>query len=244
MEAKNTRPIFAWYKERLQTKYPQAPTSKISSFSSCWRFVNVSLDDVTDCSSVLSGAQRGVSPVIFHGTPNHNSSQKPKKCISKEHACFSKQMIQKQIRREYVAAVEERLKQHPLATCPHYKDHMTPELFDKVVSVLDPVCVNSASALPLPTGNHAEEVDQEDCTEPSKEEVERVKQSANKISTDVQNPTPRNPYVLQMNGNGIKKGRTVKVNQLSTNEDMKVASKLFSKWFASPVRARRRDQCY
>lgn len=37
-------------------------------------------------------------------------------------------MIQKQIRREYVAAVEEKLKQHPLAMYPHYKDHMTPDV--------------------------------------------------------------------------------------------------------------------
>ncbi len=37
-------------------------------------------------------------------------------------------MIQKQTRREYVAAVEEKLKQHPLAMYPHYKDHMSPEV--------------------------------------------------------------------------------------------------------------------
>lgn len=37
-------------------------------------------------------------------------------------------MIQKQIRREYVASVEEKLKQHPLAMYPHYKDHMTSEV--------------------------------------------------------------------------------------------------------------------
>lgn len=37
-------------------------------------------------------------------------------------------MIQKQIRREYVAAVDEKLKQHPLAMFPHYQDHMTPEV--------------------------------------------------------------------------------------------------------------------
>lgn len=37
-------------------------------------------------------------------------------------------MIQKQIRREYVAAVEEELKQHPLAMYPYYKEDMTPEV--------------------------------------------------------------------------------------------------------------------
>ncbi|XP_051278781.1 uncharacterized protein zgc:158260 isoform X2 [Dicentrarchus labrax] len=223
METKNTRPIFPWYKERLQTKDLKT-ANKI--------LVNTSLDDFSDCSSVLFGANRGVSPVILRGTPNPNSSQKPRKCISKEHACFSKQMIQKQIRREYVSSVEEKLKQHPLAMYPFYKDHITPELFDKVVSVLDPdMCVNSASALSTPTVDHVEEEDEENCKEPSKEEVDREKH--NKIPND-QTPTPRNPYILQMNANGIKKGQTIKVNQLSAHKDMKEAAKLFSKWFASP----------
>ncbi|XP_035514169.1 uncharacterized protein zgc:158260 [Morone saxatilis] len=168
METKNTRPIFPWYKERLQTKYLKTSANKI--------LVNTSLDDFSDCSSVLFGSNRGVSPVILHGAPKHNSSQKPRKCISKEHACFSKQMIQKQIRREYVSSVEEKLKQHPLAMYPYYKDHITSELFDKVVSVLDPdMCVNSASALPTPTVDHVEEEDEENCKEPSKEEVDREK---------------------------------------------------------------------
>ncbi|XP_023261847.1 putative protein FAM47D [Seriola lalandi dorsalis] len=235
METKNTQPTFPWYKERLQTKYLKAPTNKISSVSSSWRFVNVNLDD---CSSVLSEARRGVSPVIFHNPSNHSSTQKPRKSIPKEHACFSKQMIRKQIRREYVASVEGNIKQHPLAMYPHYKDHMTAELFDKVVSILDPdMCVNSASSLPTPTTHHAEEEEEEEhCKEPSKEDISRAKQgkSANKISSDVQSPSPGNPYILQMNGNGIKKGQKVKVNQLSNHEDMKVATKLFSRWFVSP----------
>ncbi|XP_029294972.1 protein FAM47E isoform X2 [Cottoperca gobio] len=237
MEMKHTPHIFPWYKERLQTKYLKATANKISSVNSCCQLVNVSLSDFSDCSSVLSGDRRGVSPVLFHhDTPNHNSSQKPTKCVSKEHTCFSKQMTQKQIRREYVAAVEEKLKQHPLAVFSLYKDHMTPELFDKVVSVLDPdMSGNSASALPTPTGDHAEEEDEENCTGPKKEEVKKTKHrtSADKIS-DYQNQSPRNPYILQMNGNGNEKGRTVKVNKLCTHKDKKVAAKLFSRWFASP----------
>ncbi|XP_034726708.1 putative protein FAM47C [Etheostoma cragini] len=162
METKNTRTIFPWYKERLQTKYHKAPANKMAVIGSV--------------SSVLSG-ERGVSPVIFHDTPNQKSSitsQKHKKCISKEHACFSKQMTQKQIRREYVAAVEAKLKQHPLAMYPHYKDHLTPDLFDKVLSVLYPdMSVNSASALPTLTGDDVEVEDEE---EPSLEEVNWQKQ--------------------------------------------------------------------
>ncbi|XP_071339702.1 protein FAM47E isoform X2 [Trachinotus anak] len=146
------------------------------------------------------------------------------------------EMIRKQIRREYVAAVEQNLKQHPLSMYLHYKDHVTAELFDKVVSVLDPdMCMNSASSLPTPTAVHAKE-EEENCTEPSKEDVNRAKQgkAANKINPDVQNPSPGNPYILQMHGNGLKKGQKIKANQLSKHDDMKTATKVFSKWFVFP----------
>ncbi|XP_018522660.1 uncharacterized protein zgc:158260 [Lates calcarifer] len=135
--------------------------------------------------------------------------------------CFSKQMIQKQMRREYVAAVEEKLKRHPLAMYPHYKDHMTPELFDKVVSVLDPdLCINSASSLTYAYSRP--------CRGGRRGRLHRAN------NPDVQNPSPRNPYILQMNGNGIKKCLKVKANQLSNREDTKTAAKLFSRWFVSP----------
>ena len=141
----NTVLNFLWilrYKERLETKYLKAPANKISLVGSCCRFVNMRLDDFSDCSSDLSRNQRGVSSVIFQrDTSNHNSSQKHIKGLSKEHTCFSKQMIQKQIRRDYVAAVEEKLKQHPLAMFPHYRDHMTPEVSGHKISLdYQPVC--------------------------------------------------------------------------------------------------------
>ncbi|XP_047197238.1 uncharacterized protein zgc:158260 [Hippoglossus stenolepis] len=156
MEIKNTRPLFPWYKERLQTKYLKVSTNKITSVSSCCCLVNVSLDDFRVGPSVLS-----------------------KRSVPKEHACFSRQMIQKQIRREYVNAVEEKLKQHPLVLHPHYRDHMIPELFEKVVSVLDPdMCVISASSLPTPTADHAEEEEEENCAAPRNKDVIKAKQGA------------------------------------------------------------------
>uniref|UniRef100_A0A8C2W9V1 Uncharacterized protein n=1 Tax=Cyclopterus lumpus TaxID=8103 RepID=A0A8C2W9V1_CYCLU len=155
----STESLLTKYKERLQTKYLKAPANRNSSVGTCSRFASVSLDDFSDCSSVFSGDRGGVSPVIFHDAPKHNatnSGQKPRKCTSKEHACFSKQMIRKQMRREHVAAVEKELKQHPLAMFPHYKDHMTPELFDEVVSILDPdMSVSGASG--LPTASHGDQ---------------------------------------------------------------------------------------
>ncbi|XP_026177308.1 protein FAM47E isoform X2 [Mastacembelus armatus] len=170
METKRTQPIFPWYKERLQTKYRKRPTNKTSSVSSCLCFANMSLDDFSDCSSVLSKDRSGFSPVIFNGTPNSSiTCQKPRRSISKQHACFSKQMIQKQIRKEYVTSVENKLKQHPLAMYPDYKNHLTPELFDKVVSILDPnMYIKTTSA--LIKGDSVQEGKAESCVEPSMEE--------------------------------------------------------------------------
>ncbi|CAJ1069294.1 putative protein FAM47D [Xyrichtys novacula] len=122
----------------------------------------MSLNNFNESWSVLSGAQRSVSPVIFYDTQNNKSSQRPKHGISEGRGCFSKQVIQKQLRKDYIAAAEEKLTKHPLMTYPYYKDHMTPELFHKVASILDPdMCVIDASGLSTPTEHHvAEEKDQ------------------------------------------------------------------------------------
>ncbi|XP_034547801.1 putative protein FAM47D [Notolabrus celidotus] len=163
MDINKTSPLFPWYKERLKTRFLNPPKNKVSLVCS---FVNTGLDDFSDCPSLLSGAQRGVSPVLFHSTQNKKSNQKQRQSISKEHACFSKQMIQKQLRKEYIAAVEEKLTKCPLTMYPHYKDHMTPELFHKVASILDPeMCVNDASRLPTPTEHHVAEDNDKNCKE-------------------------------------------------------------------------------
>lgn len=127
------------YKEKLQTKYLKASANRISSVGTCFRFSSANLDE-----SSLSLGDRGcVSPVVFHDTPKQkstNSGPKAKKGLSKEHACFSKQMTRKQIRREYVAAVEKKLQQRPLATFPHYKEHMTPQVSGDDTSLDDQSC--------------------------------------------------------------------------------------------------------
>ncbi|KAM8885419.1 protein FAM47E isoform 1-T5 [Spinachia spinachia] len=155
MESETTRPLVPRYKEKLQSKYLKASANRMSSVSIC-RFVTVSLS---------LGDEGGVSPVVFHDTPEPKcttSRQKPEKGLCKARACFSKEMTRKQIRREYVAAVEKKLQQHPLAAFPHYKDHMTPELFDEVVSVLDPdLRENRGAALPTTTGDRVEEENEE-----------------------------------------------------------------------------------
>lgn len=151
--------------------------------------------NLEDCAHFSSSVQSGSSAVIFHNSRNNDSRLRPRKGPSKECACFSKQKIQKQIYREYLVAMEENLKQHRYQ---QYKDHIEPEasgynsslcwrhrwlpsclrnvfislqLFDKVLSVLDPdTSVNSASALPAPAAEHAE--DEEDHTKPREVQVE------------------------------------------------------------------------
>ncbi|XP_028270657.1 protein FAM47E [Parambassis ranga] len=215
METKNT--TFPWYKERLQTQYLKASKNKLSSVSSCWPFL--SPEDFSDCSSVSHRDQKDVSQLIFQQTLHHISSQKPRTSITKEHTCFSKQTTQKQRRREYVASVEEKLKQHPLAMYPHYKDHLTPELFDQVVSILDPgMCTNSPSASPA--------LEEEDGDQ-AKQET-----SANNINPDVQKLIPRNPYVLeQIPVNNMKKHQMTSVSQPDSPSDTTTADRLFRKWF-------------
>lgn len=74
---------------------------------------------------------------------------------------------------------------YPVFTCVF----ISLQLFDKVLSVLDPdMSVNSASALPTLTGDDVEEEDEGNCTEPSQEEVSRAKHRTSADKTQVNWP--------------------------------------------------------
>ncbi|KAA0716398.1 hypothetical protein E1301_Tti001833 [Triplophysa tibetana] len=142
---------FPWYKERLQTKYLR-DLSKTQQLSGAldgrrWRFLSPGLDDFRDgyptvYKELFTRCDCGMAPAVF-GMPKHQCAVKlPQKTLSKDQACYSKQNPQSQTQREFIDAVELRLKQHPLALYPHLESSMTPELFDQVLAVLDPVkCV-------------------------------------------------------------------------------------------------------
>ncbi|XP_029960799.1 protein FAM47E [Salarias fasciatus] len=132
-----------WYRERLQTKYGKPATNPLLAVGGD---LNLSFRDSSERRSVLLEEQRG---------PQSRSSPGPGKSISKENACFSKLMSRKQTRRERVSSLEAKLTQHPLLMFPHYQDHMSPEVFDQVVSILDPdVCVNKTCT---PSKGHTDE---------------------------------------------------------------------------------------
>lgn len=131
MDAGQHKPLFPWYKERLQTKYLKASTTKLPS-------LNLVMDDSYPAPTWI---QEVISPVIFTTYRDHHccytTMKVPRPPVSKKHACFSRQMIQKQKRREYVAAVEDKLRQ-PLAQYQQYMNYMPAELFEKLLAVLDP----------------------------------------------------------------------------------------------------------
>ncbi|XP_051980242.1 protein FAM47A-like [Xyrauchen texanus] len=127
---------FPWYKERLQTKYLR-DLSKKQQLSGAldgrrWRFLSPGLDDFRDGyptvhKELFTQCKCGIYPAVF-GMPKHACSVKlPQKRLSKDQACYSKQNPQSQSQREFINAVEHRLKQHPLALYPHLESGMTPE---------------------------------------------------------------------------------------------------------------------
>ncbi|XP_051551935.1 uncharacterized protein LOC127439716 [Myxocyprinus asiaticus] len=124
------------YKERLQTKYLR-DLSKKQQLSGAldgrrWRFLSPGQDDFRDGyptvhKELFTQCKCGTYPAVF-GMPKHACSVKlPQKRLSKDQACYSKQNPQSQSQREFIDAVEHRLKQHPLALYPHLESGMTPE---------------------------------------------------------------------------------------------------------------------
>ncbi|KAJ0019881.1 hypothetical protein NQD34_007449 [Periophthalmus magnuspinnatus] len=145
METGQKQALFPWYKERLQTKYLKPSTSGFPSLH--W------YKATDDSSSAPSWAHVGISPVTFTTNLKHHciftSTQMPKQAVSMKHACFSRQMVQKQRRREYVAAVEDELRQ-PLAQYQQYKDYMSPEVRQiktKYIFILYNICLKKCFSL-------------------------------------------------------------------------------------------------
>ncbi|KAM6965156.1 protein FAM47E [Aplochiton taeniatus] len=158
----------------------------------------------------------------------------PKKRFSKEQACYSKPIILQQVHREHVAAVEQKLKQHPLALFPHLEQGMPPELFDEVISVLDPnMCVSRTSTGSSPEKQQcAEEANIEDESDSFEIKEEEV------IDSEEIKPLTKNPYKgLQVRDcSAEEQDQTVSVKQLrspSQDEDIKKVTKLFCDWVTS-----------
>lgn len=125
------------FKERLKTKYLRDLRQKQQLSGALdsrkWRFLSPGLDDFRDGyptvnEELFTQSKCGPSPALF-GMPSHACSVKfPQKRLSKYQACYSKQNPQSQAQREFIDAVEHKLKQHPLALYPHLESGMTPEV--------------------------------------------------------------------------------------------------------------------
>ncbi|KAG7276704.1 hypothetical protein CRUP_006883 [Coryphaenoides rupestris] len=130
--------------ERLPVKYLKTRHKKPSLDISRWRFLSDILDhedEDDDADPARPGASRGgIQPVDLSSssTAKVRTAVRARRAMSKEQACFSRQNAAQQTRRERVAAVERKLLCHPLALYGHYEQHMPPELFQQVLSVLDP----------------------------------------------------------------------------------------------------------
>ncbi len=125
------------FKERLKTKYLRDLRQKQQLSGSLdsrkWRFLSPGLDDFRDGyptvhKELFTQCASGPSPAVF-GMPNNTCSVKfPQKRLNKNQVCYSKQNPQSQAQREFIDAVEYKLKQHPLALYPHLESGMSPEV--------------------------------------------------------------------------------------------------------------------
>lgn len=239
---------FPWFKERLKTKYlrdlKQKQQLSGALDSRKWRFLSPGLDDFRDGyptvnKELFTQCKCGPSPAVF-GMPTHACSVKfPQKRLSKNQACYSKQTPQRQAQREFIDAVEHKLKQHPLALYPHLESAMTPELFDQVLSVLDPdMCIKEELSMTSPTKKmeHLEE-NRAQCEFSTPETIQPsiiIKPQKEKCK----DARPRNPYKWQRLKEtlGVKEDQTVSVkhlHSLSQEDDKQMITKLFYEWITS-----------
>ncbi|XP_073696113.1 protein FAM47E [Garra rufa] len=238
---------FPWFKERLKTKYLRDLRQKQQLSGSLdsrkWRFLSPGLDDFRDGyptvhKELFTQCKSGPSPAVF-GMPNHTCSVKfPQKRLSKNQVCYSKQNPQSQAQREFIDAVEYKLKQHPLALYPHLESAMKPELFDQVLSVLDPdMCTRGELSItsPIKKMEHLEE-SRAQCEISTLETINpsiNIKPQMEKCKEARQ----RNPYKWQKLKETLGvEDQTASVKHLhsvSQDDDKQMITKLFCEWITS-----------
>ncbi|KAL1274688.1 hypothetical protein QQF64_027502 [Cirrhinus molitorella] len=238
---------FPWFKERLKTKYLRDLRQKQQLSGSLdsrkWRFLSPGLDDFRDGyptahKELFTQCKSGPFPAVF-GMPNHACSVKfPQKRLSKNQVCYSKQNPQRQAQREFIDAVEYKLKQHPLALYPHLESGMRPELFDQVLSVLDPdMCMKGELSITSPT-KKMEHLD-ESRAQCEISTLETINPSINikPQKEKCKETRPRNPYKWQKLKETLGvEDQTASVKPLhsvSQEDDKQIITKLFCEWITS-----------
>ncbi|XP_017308080.1 protein FAM47A [Ictalurus punctatus] len=225
----SSTPVYPWYKERLRTKCLKDPVQKLKLSGALngrgWRFLTAGLDDFRDGypipqAGTLTQPQHGTEAVIFG--LSHKPEKSSRRRFTKEQVCFSKQNCLRQTRRRLVDAVEQSLSTHPFALYPHLGSGMAPELFNDVLSVLDP-------AMHVTIETPIQETLPEQTTESPNILISR--QDEGKNST-------QNPYKLK----DAKEILLIKEDQMFSNkslhstcldEEINKVTKLFCDWVTS-----------
>ncbi|KAI1900489.1 hypothetical protein AGOR_G00050460 [Albula goreensis] len=183
-------------KERLHMKYSKDKKNKQHSShvlnTNGWRLLKPGLDDCR------AGHPPPVGDHSFNCIQKGSSTEcgcetKPRNHLTKEQVCFSKRNPQQQARLRHIAEVEYSLTQHPLALYPHLQESMPPELFEQVVSFLDPdIHMNSGAALTLMNMDKDNENDNTEQNEKSMQDVSKPNVEMNTMqSSSIQNGDPR-----------------------------------------------------
>ncbi|XP_036382758.1 protein FAM47E [Megalops cyprinoides] len=251
-------PRHAWYKERLHTKYLKEKNNKqrLSGAldSRRWRFLKPGLDDFRDGyplpvgEYIFTQTKEGTSPTV-PGIPGHvgGTEQKPRKQLTKEQVCFSRKNPQQQLRRKHVAEVEYSLTQHPFALYPHLHECVSPELFDQILSLLDPEMSMDRDTAWFPISTDEEHA--HDCPEHCENSFHDLAESGegrdtvpspNVMQVDLQktdDSRPKNPYLrLLTRENSAKEDQASKVKRVqspSLEDEIKRVTKKLHDWVVS-----------
>ncbi|KAB5528482.1 hypothetical protein PHYPO_G00140680 [Pangasianodon hypophthalmus] len=240
----DSTPVHPWYKERLRTKCLKDPVQKLKLSGALngrrWRFLTAGLDDFRDGYPVphagtFTQPQRGTEAAIFGLSRKPEKS--PRRRFTKEQMCFSKQNCLRETRRRFVDAVEQSLSTHPLALYPHLGSGMAPELFDDVLSILDPAMhvtietplakqEESSKENVVPCEGHIQETLPEQTIESPNSPIPR--------QDGVKNSTSRNPYKLkEVKEIFAKEDQKTKLHSTSLDEEINRVTKLFCDWVTS-----------
>ncbi|XP_030647659.1 protein FAM47E [Chanos chanos] len=111
---------------------------------------------------------------------------------------------------------------------------MSPELFDEVLSVLDPdMCIKSEETLPQKPHEEGP-LPCESITEQSAAESERLSLHTTIEQDSLKTCSQKNPFILKENGGKSAKDDQIdEVDSLYEDEDLKKVTRLFCEWAAS-----------
>ncbi|XP_029455723.1 protein FAM47E isoform X2 [Rhinatrema bivittatum] len=246
---RNPRPRFPWYKKQLLPKYLKGLNDKLYLSDALngrrWQFLQSGIDDFRDgypvpCDKTFVKRTMGSIPLL-NNVPLDSGEVKKKsrKRFTAHQACFSKLLPLQQARRDFIAEIEYGLSEHPLALYPHLEDSVPPELFEKVVDILDPdMCVNNEEE----ESTEEEKKEKKEWCYPERTPIREVcltgkdvcmitKDSSTRYSMSKESK-PKNPYAWLS-----KKEETIIDDKLSTSrvldENLKKVTKEFCDWIAS-----------